>query len=414
MHNKLLIITSYPERGKTHGMGTVGIASYAKNTIKSVQKLKIRVLAERFGEEKEIYKEDGIEVRRVWKRNSPFLYLSLFKEIFSFKSTKNILIEFELAMFGDIFVLSFFPFFLFLLSILNKNIFLVAHQVIENISLLSGHINIAPKSLKAKMINLGIGVFYRLTFVFTTKIIVFQNDLKDKLALFAKKEKIETIAHGVEVFKTKLNKKEARKKLDLKNELVILYFGFIAWYKGADWIVKQFKRQTFNTRRLKLIIAGGENPNHKDKKYYRKYVQKIKKEAENSNDKILITGFVPEEEIPLYFLASDVAIFPYRAAMSASGPLSIAFSFQKPFLVSDQMAGVFEDNDIKSLLKKHSINKKDLTFSLKNGDFGKKIKKFKDKAFISKLRQLARDLGKMRSFKKIGEEYFELLAEDLS
>src|SRR5258708_1170375 len=82
----LLVISSYPPFGETHNKKVVGIASFTKNTLSSLSRLnegkfKARVLAEVLDNEKN-YKENNVEVLRVWKRGSIFAFPSLLKKIY--------------------------------------------------------------------------------------------------------------------------------------------------------------------------------------------------------------------------------------------------------------------------------------------------------------------------------------------
>src|SRR3989338_475723 len=120
MANQLLVISSYPEKGSVHGAGTVGIASYTKNTLLNILKaaqsagsdLKITVLAEKLEKSSESeYFENGLEVKRIWKRSSLLSYLSILAV--SLKSDAGkILVELEVSMFGGPIYLLLFPLFL--------------------------------------------------------------------------------------------------------------------------------------------------------------------------------------------------------------------------------------------------------------------------------------------------------------
>ena len=87
---KLVVISSYPEKGFTHGRKTVGVASYTKNTllgIKDLNKnLKIVVLGEIL-DKPEQYLEEGIQIKRIWKRSK---FLDIFKIRFACNSIRKI------------------------------------------------------------------------------------------------------------------------------------------------------------------------------------------------------------------------------------------------------------------------------------------------------------------------------------
>ena len=401
--DELVVITSFPEKGLVHGKAVVGIASYAKNTLLSLKSykknIKIFVLAEKLNG-KEEYEDDNLEVKRVWKRNSFSIFPALLKQILSLKS-KNILVEFEIAMFGDLLFLIPLPLFLLLLALTRKKITIVLHQVISDITELSGHINIKSRT-KLLFLNLMIGIFYRTIISLSSKVIVFDEILKKKLEKLGKADKIIVIEHGVEKFNVKITKDEAKRKLNLsKNEAVILYFGFLAWYKGTDFLVNNYRKN----KGIKLIIAGGPNPNHINKAYYQSYVDKIQLDCLKKG--ILLTGFVQEEDIPTYFSACDAVILPYRTLMSASGPLSIAFSFAKPIFVSEKLSGIFETKDLSEALQKRNILKESLMFD-SYADLEAKIEKLRDdKAFAQELREVSAEIAKKRDWNIIGKKYYE-------
>lgn len=404
---KLLVIASYPSKGRTHDRNVVGIASYTKNTLLALKATKITVLAERLNGETIEYSEKGILVKRLWQRNSFLTFPLLLKEIFlNHKDTKTVLLGFEHAMFGEKFTLAPLPIFVLLLRLMRKKVVIVFHQVIDDISEVSGHINITPHSFSTDLLNLSIKLFYITLLRCISKAIVFDEVLRVRLAKFGNFEKIIVIPHGVEKFKNVPTKREARKKLGIpKNSFILLSFGFIAWYKGTDWLVDAFKNSSH--KKAMLIIAGGPNPNHLHKDYYKRYITAIRRECTQNN--ILLTGFITEEKIPLYFRACDVVILPYRTLMSASGPLSLAFSFKKPFLVSDRLSKVFETQDLKELLENSKLDQEKLTFG-PNGQLFKKVENLKKNLTLQKeVKSISTSLSHLRSFAHIGSLYYDEL-----
>ena len=308
-------------------------------------------------------------------------------------------------MFGNTFHILPFPLLLLILRLCGKKITIVNHQVIQDINELSGHINLKGKILPF-LLNFLITNFYRLMLLLSSKVVVFDEVLKTGLSAYGNKNKITVIPHGVENFSCKpLTKEEAKQRLKIPaDDFVILAFGFIAWYKGTDWLINEFKKMNPNNK-IKLIVAGGPNPNHLGKKYYKDYLDKIKTDCKKYN--ILLTGFVKEEDIPLYFQACDVAVLPYRTLMSASGPLSIALSFKKAFLVSDKLAGIFETGDIKQQLKSQGFDKNNLIFNF-DESFMEKVEYLeKNSDVIKKLEELSGQLAKLRAWDRIGVYYYE-------
>lgn len=414
----LLVITSYPPKSEVHGKGVVGIASYAKNTLTSLFKqdknLKISVLAEKLKRDGlHEYNDDGISVARVWKRGSFLTFPILLKETLKRKNnSQKILIEFELSMFGGIFTLLPFPFFLFILKILGKKTHIVLHQVVMNMDEIGPHLNIAQKSLKASLYSYGMRFFYKLLILLSHEIIVFEEKLKDDLQKIGKNSKIAVIPHGVEVNQSTLSQSKARKELNIpESSFVIVVFGFLAWYKGSDFIVQtiaDLKKSESKLKNIHLIMAGGPNPNHMSKDFYVEYIQSIEKTAKENG--ITITGFVEETKINQYYQASDLIVLPYRIFMSSSGPLSLAFTYNKPVIFSESIRPYFKSVDINDALNQLRITEDDLIFKLTPESLSSLLQSFtENKEILDKLTRFSTLIGKKRSWNMITKLYYEKL-----
>lgn len=413
-----MVIASYPEKGSIHGPKTVGIASYTKNTLLSIvsicnkPKPKITVIAEKLNGAEDTYTDNGgIKVMRSWERNSIFYPLGILKTVAGFPETKKILFEFELSMFGNTGFLIFIPPLIFILKkIMGKHIILVSHQVVGDINLMSGHVNIKKHSIRAQFLNILIGRFYKVTYGMADKIIVFEKNLKDKLVKYTGERKITVIPHGIENAKNGISRNQARKKLGIRDEFVILYFGYLAWYKGTDLLVKNIMAfpDAVSGRKLKLIVAGGANPNHKDKEHYMDYVRRIENIASGSAGKIEVTGFIDEKDINKYFLACDLVVLPYRVLMSSSGPLSFASAYGKPFLISENIRNLIKTEDFKKITAQLDIKPDDVMFDFDKDGFKNKLKfLISNISYFQKLTRLSLNLREERSFDKIARVYVQ-------
>jgi len=416
---KLIVVTSYPEEGMIHGKKTVGVASYAKNTLIALSKAgkdkpKITVLAEKLPGQKDKYQEDNVQVIRCWQRNTWSAYWQIGRKIKKLKA-KKVMIEFEMAMFGSPFKNVFFPLFLIWLKLINKKSIVVIHQVVLDFSQLSGHLGAKKDNLKTKALSLTGKIFFKSILITANQIVVFEQFLKNRLAKLGNVNKIKVIPHGVEKIDIRTTKKEARNKLDIpQSKYVLSIFGYLAWYKGSDWLVKAVSQHLERSKNdnLYLILSGGPNPNHVGKDFYDKYIQNIEKTAKKHSKNIKIAGFIPENEINLYYQAADLMIFPYRTGMSSSGPLALAFTNHKPFLVSKPLAPLLKTEDIKSTLAQLDISSDEITFSLPNDDFISKLTQLQNKPNLSdKLTQAARLITEKRSWQNIGNIYHQELFE---
>lgn len=181
-----------------------------------------------------------------------------------------------------------------------------------------------------------------------------------------------------------------------QKQKVALLFGFLAHYKGTDIAIKNVKKSGYH-----LLIAGGANKNHLQKKHYQLFLKKVNTLQDKD---VTITGFVDEKDIPLYFKAADVAIFPYRTFMSSSGPISIAAATKTPFAVSEKLSPFFTGKDIKESITKQGLNPNDLILNGNYKQTFEKIAKIKNK-----IKTFEKTVQKKRSWKNISKMYHEAL-----
>jgi len=100
---------------------------------------------------------------------------------------------------------------------------------------------------------------------------------------------------------------------------VILHFGNLRPYKGSIDLVKAFKEVASPLDRL--VMAGpAHNP---------AYVEALKESIEGDKRVLLHPGFVDEPRVQTYFMAADVAAFPF-ARIDNSGTVILAMGFGLP------------------------------------------------------------------------------------
>ena len=409
--DSILVVSSYPECGVKYSGKVCAVGGFAKNTLFSLRK-KYQVQGEKrnfvvltvtTNGKQEVYEEKGVLVIRCITRNKPLSYLSFLGFLSKFSRIETVLAEFEFASFGGTLMTGLLPFLLGMLRIFGKKIVLVLHQVVFDLNQLTGHIGFRKNSLKLRFFQAGLKLFYQLMCLPAEKIIVLEKEFKNKLDKLVNPEKIAVIPHGVDDSLRLINKNSARKKLGiLKNEKVILYFGYLAWYKGVDKLL-----EIFNKEGIKLIVAGGASFTQKKKPHYQQFLSRVGRLAEEKN--VQITGFLPEDKIGLYFCCADLVVLPYRTFMSSSGPLSLALSYKKPFIISRPMAKILETKDFQQSLKEAGLKKDDLVFSLTAGSLERKLKVSKQK--LLQMEIFSQLMRKKRSFKNLTDRYTSVLKE---
>ncbi len=406
--DSLLIIAGWPKKRETYSQGVCAVSSFTKNALTALQKenpdRKIVVLTMQI-DKKEIYEEDGMLILRCFKRNKSLSYLSLIKHIFLFNRIKDLLIEFEFSSFGNTFMTGLLAPIIWALFLMRKNINLVIHQVVSDIKDLSGHIGIPVNNSRMSIFNNFLKLFYFSLALPSKRVIVLEEEFKTKLSRLVGSDKITVIPHGVDTNIKKTNK-DMRKSLGIKNdEFVILYFGYLTWYKGVDFLVNTLKNTNkISGKKIRLVVAGGPSFTQEEKVHYQRFLKKVEKAVESSKN-VILTGFVKEKDITPIFKAADLSVFPYRTFMSSSGPLSLAISHNKPFILSKNLEALTHSSDIQRSMNGAGIKKNDIIFKLNKKDLIKTIKTCMDFKMQKKMIIFSKMINEERSFANLAKVY---------
>jgi glycosyltransferase involved in cell wall biosynthesis len=131
-------------------------------------------------------------------------------------------------------------------------------------------------------------------------------------------------------------KNEARNKLGMKSQYVLLFFGFVRPYKGLDILLEAMPRILAN-RDVTLLVVGEF---WKGKEGYLKQIEHfgIKDQV------IFVDKYVPNEEIGAYFSAADLIVQPYHS-VTGSGICQLAYGLDRPVVASNcgSLSEVIED-----------------------------------------------------------------------
>ncbi|MDP1722564.1 MAG: glycosyltransferase [Candidatus Gottesmanbacteria bacterium] len=411
----LLVISSFPARGQVHGRATVGVAPYAKNMLLGIQsyarqhkqRLTVTVLAEHLKGQPKISQDHGMEVRRVWQLNNPISLIALAYHAL-IDTSPTVLLQFEFAMFGKAYMLPLTLLLMILLKLARKRVILAMHQVPQTIHEIAIHINIPPLSWQSDVATLGLHGYYRALMAFTDRIIVFDEIFRQRLLPYGNHKKIGVIPHGVEPSE-RVSRTTARKTLGLTNEFVVLCFGYLAWYKGTDWIMEYIaalKKNAF-PRPVKLIIAGGPNPQRIDLPYYRRYVETLDAIANRSHGTVTITGYIPEKDMGNYFAAADITLLPYRTLMSASGPMAIAARFGTPIVLSEALERILDAPDAQQVMKIAGIAKKDMVIPFDPKKYTSMLMKYMTQPeLLTRMATFSQQIAKLRAFTSIAKNWW--------
>jgi glycosyltransferase involved in cell wall biosynthesis len=155
---------------------------------------------------------------------------------------------------------------------------------------------------------------------------VMSNSVKNDLLTLKPDAKYVDILHPLyDHFSAKIDKTLAREKLNIpKDKKVLLFFGLIRDYKGLDLLIDSLK---YIDDSYHLVIAGEVYGN------FEKYQEQINRE--NLNNKIsLNVKYISDNDVPLFFSASDVCVLPYKEA-TQSGIVGISYHYDLPMIATD-------------------------------------------------------------------------------
>lgn len=171
-------------------------------------------------------------------------------------------------------------------------------------------------------------VFKHLLLRFSTGIVhceVARQTVLETLSLPTRyHSRLTVIPHGNYVgwYPNDSSKTESRRRLDIPDEpTVFLFFGRVTHYKNLSTLVEAFG--TLRRSDVRLLVAG---PVDSDS------LAKTLQEAAELDDRIrLETGYVPDQDVQLYFTAADAVVLPYVDVLT-SGAAVLAASFARPIV----------------------------------------------------------------------------------
>lgn len=130
------------------------------------------------------------------------------------------------------------------------------------------------------------------------------------------------------VAQPEISPEQAKSELGLGGKKLVTIFGFVVKRKGYDLALDSLPHWPENTA---LLIAGG--PHAGD---YTGYFSHLKRriEEEGLSELVKITGYLPEERVPIVMAATDVIAAPFLE-MSSSWSMMYAIAYGKPIVASD-------------------------------------------------------------------------------
>ena len=142
---------------------------------------------------------------------------------------------------------------------------------------------------------------------------------------FIRRRNLFVIPHGDfrNAYPADITRQEARRELGIPDDaFVYTSFGNIRGYKGHDDMLEAFKG--LEGDHLRLVVAGQR---------HQFYEGVVGNESVGDPRVLMHEGKVPIDKLQVYFHAGDVAVFPYRDALT-SGAIITALGFGCPIIAT--------------------------------------------------------------------------------
>lgn len=142
-----------------------------------------------------------------------------------------------------------------------------------------------------------------------------------------KKARVFFMPHGTVKKQKQIEKEKAKKLLGLNGKKILTIFGFVEPRKQHEKIISILPELDES---IVLVIAGQTV----SAEQYFDYLKKIVEEKKLGK-RVVFTGFVKEEAVPIILSASDLMLFPYGDIYQSGALCNLAISHHKPMLASD-------------------------------------------------------------------------------
>lgn len=338
---RVAIVAPYPRTQQAHGEESLGgVASYTKNLVDGLRvHADVTLLAP--GDRPAGRRADGdVTIEDVPRRG--LRLARALRRLSRDASVDTVHVQFEQHLFGGMLQNLLLALTLAMVS-RRTRVVMTIHQVpdldgVDRKFLRDNGLPAVPVLARAWLRTL-----YTLFALAAHRLVVHEPIMSDRLiaryGIAARK--VCVIPHGVEVRALPCSQEEAKRRLGLSGKTVVFYFGYVTGYKGVDLLVGALESlQAQGAPHVRAVIAGKAPDRKLEKAGFRAAVTDLENRIAALSATVERKGFLSEDDIALHLAAADVVIFPYRQVFGASGPLSLAIGYGRPFLVSDAFRGM--------------------------------------------------------------------------
>ena len=169
--------------------------------------------------------------------------------------------------------------------------------------------------------------FTRYAFAAVDAFIVQSSAVERDLQRLLPRARYRLVPHPVyNIFGASGDKAEARLRLGITDERVILFFGYVRRYKGLQ-VLLQAMPHLLARLPVRLLVVGEF---YDDEQSYREQIRTLGIEHAVT----LHAEYVPNERVGEFFSAADAVVLPYVSA-TQSGIAQIAYNFDCPVIATN-------------------------------------------------------------------------------
>lgn len=286
------------------------------------------------------------KIKLVWSKSFAYIW-EILKEIR--KDKPDIIhLQHELNMYGGISTAVFFPFLLFILRISGHRVITTVHAAVFKSQIDCSFIKLFHQNsslAKPVFLKLFFHYIYKSISLFSSYLIVHTYLTKEILVndYGVDKKKINVVPIAI-----------PQKEIDnSRKEKYFFYFGYMVRRKGLGYALEGFRKfiEINPESSYKLVMAGGVIRGQEAA------LEEIKNIISQNNleEKVVIKGFITEEEQDELYRRAYAVVIPAKISMGSSGPLFHSVSYGKCVIcsktghfledVEHNKTGILTDND---------------------------------------------------------------------
>jgi len=335
---EIATISIYPAPGRAHSpeRHLSALAGYTRSLLHALpehERTRHLVITNLKREHGRVFVDNGIEVHEAWSKGSQRFAWQIIRAIRARPSLKLVHLQHEFNQFGGVFTVPMIPLMLWIIRfVLKRKVVVTYHEIVGRGWLnrdLVKHYQLPVPGFAAHRL---FRWYYRLTSLAADEVLVQHGRLRDILREeMGVGKSVVILPHGADDQLASADRIASRRKFGIgMHERMLLFFGTLDWRKGLDILVDALDLLPGSYR---LFIAGGQPVRIRHRPQYQAWHAALVVKAEK-NRNISLIGFVADEDLSALFAAADLVTLPYLLPGAVSAVLSLAVSYDRPFIGS--------------------------------------------------------------------------------